>query len=231
MAEFTYTVVRRETRQKTVSLVVDPDDSITVVVPERVRDREIAEFVSAKSSWIRKKLEQNEKLRTLRPVRPLAAGTKILFRGQEYLLSVSHGKRAGARLVNDRLEVTLGGGAVAVEDALRSALKAWYIEQGRIAFPERVGFFAQAIGVHPGPVSVRWMRSRWGSCSNSGRLSLNGRLMLAPPAVLDYVIVHELCHLVELNHSPAFWRLVSDAMPGFRVHRHWLREHGSALLI
>ena len=231
MSEFTYTVVRRETRKKTVSLVVDRDDSITVIVPKRIQDREIAGFVSAKRKWIRKKLEQNEKLRALHPVRPLSTDAKVLFRGQEYTLLVENGKRADVRLLDNRLRVTLKGKVAATEDALRSSLKAWYIEQGRLVFPERVKLYAQTIGVRPGPVSVKWMRSRWGSCSNTGRLSLNGRLMLAPPLVLDYVVVHELCHLIELNHSAAFWNLVDAAMPGFRIHRKWLREHGRALLI
>ena len=89
---------------------------------------------------------------------------------------------------------------------------------------------AQALGVAFARIQVRDQRTRWGSCSSRGTLSFNWRLALAPHAVLDYVVVHELCHLREPNHSPRFWRLVESRRPGWREQRAWLREHGAELL-
>jgi len=89
---------------------------------------------------------------------------------------------------------------------------------------------AEALGVRYARIAIRGQRTRWGSCSSRGTLSFNWRLALAPPSVLDYVVVHELCHLREPNHSPRFWALVAERRPGWRADRDWLREHGEELL-
>ena len=89
---------------------------------------------------------------------------------------------------------------------------------------------AEALGVSYRRIEVRGQRTRWGSCSSRGTLSFNWRLVLAPLEVLDYVVVHELCHLREANHSPRFWRLVAERRPEWREQRGWLREHGAELL-
>ena len=89
---------------------------------------------------------------------------------------------------------------------------------------------AEALGVSYRRIDIRDQRTRWGSCSPRGTLSFNWRLSLAPLEVLDYVVVHELCHLREPNHSPRFWRLVTERRPGWRKQRAWLREHGPELL-
>ncbi len=100
----------------------------------------------------------------------------------------------------------------------------------RPALVAMVDEWAPRIGVSPARVVVRSQRSRWGSASHRGTISLNHRLALAPPAVAEYVVVHELCHLVHMDHSPAFWALVRKHLPGFEGQREWLRIHGAAIL-
>ena len=95
--------------------------------------------------------------------------------------------------------------------------------------PQRVAYYAGIVGVTYGRITIRSQKTRWGSCSSGGNLNFNCRLMKAPTSVLDYVIVHELCHRLEMNHSSRFWALVEQVMPDYRVHRKWLREHGSSL--
>ena len=102
-------------------------------------------------------------------------------------------------------------------------------DQARRVIPERVAYYARIVGVTYGRITIRNQKTRWGSCSSKGNLNFNCRLMKAPASVLDYVIVHELCHRLEMNHSPRFWALVEQVMPDYRVHRKWLREHGSSL--
>jgi predicted metal-dependent hydrolase len=106
--------------------------------------------------------------------------------------------------------------------------------EGRLAARELVGMVADGeapvLGVRYERIAIRDQRTRWGSCSPRGTLSFNWRLVLAPFDVLDYVVVHELCHLREPNHSPRFWRLVASRRPGWREQRRWLREHGAELL-
>ncbi len=103
-------------------------------------------------------------------------------------------------------------------------------EEARALFPLRAAHYAPLLGVEYGRVTVRGQHSRWGSCSARGSLSFNYLLLLAPPEVLDYVVVHELCHRREMNHSPRFWALVESQVPDWRERRAWLREHGQALM-
>jgi predicted metal-dependent hydrolase len=96
--------------------------------------------------------------------------------------------------------------------------------------PERVRFYAPVVGVTYGRITIRNQRTRWGSCSAKGNLNFNCLLMKAPPEVLDYVVVHELCHRLEMNHSPRFWAQVERVLPDYKVSRKWLREHGNELM-
>lgn len=97
--------------------------------------------------------------------------------------------------------------------------------------PEKVCYYARLMGVDYGRISIRKQRSRWGSCSREGNLNFNCLLMMAPPEVLDYVVVHELSHRLEMNHSARFWAQVEKVLPNYRVPRKWLKEHGSGLML
>lgn len=101
--------------------------------------------------------------------------------------------------------------------------------RAREVIPARASHFAPLAGVTYGNITIRSQKSRWGSCSSRGNLSFNCLLMLAPPEVLDYVVVHELCHRLEMNHSPRFWAEVERVLPDYRVRRKWLKEHGGTL--
>ncbi len=116
-------------------------------------------------------------------------------------------------------------------DSQRTALEKRYIEAAREYFPKRVTYFLPLTGGCFQRITIRDQKTRWGSCSARGTLSFNWRLMLAPPAVLDYVVVHELCHLTHMNHSAAFWALVESVCPDYRIHRKWLKEHGQELVL
>ncbi len=96
--------------------------------------------------------------------------------------------------------------------------------------PERVRYYAKIMNVQYGRITIRNQKTRWGSCSGKGNLNFNCLLMLAPENVLDYVVVHELCHLIEMNHSKAFWDQVERVMPDYKKYRQWLKEHGNELM-
>ena len=100
----------------------------------------------------------------------------------------------------------------------------------KMLLPKRVAMLAKKAGVTYGTIMVRCQKSRWGSCSSKGNLNFNCLLLLAPPDVMDYVIIHELCHRKEMNHSPEFWAEVARLMPDYEIHRAWLKEHGDRLL-
>lgn len=96
--------------------------------------------------------------------------------------------------------------------------------------PERVSFYARIIGVNYGRITIRNQRTRWGSCSSRGNLNFNCLLMLTPPEIIDYVIVHELCHRREMNHSPLFWREVEKVLPDYKRRRKWLKDNGERIM-
>ena len=111
----------------------------------------------------------------------------------------------------------------------RAGLEKRYRQAAREYIPKRADYFAQRIGVSYERIRIAEQKTRWGSCSSRGTLSFNWKLMLAPPKVLDYVVVHELCHRKEMNHSPRFWKLVEEIIPDYKEYRKWLKENGNTL--
>jgi predicted metal-dependent hydrolase len=114
-------------------------------------------------------------------------------------------------------------------DAVRMAIERWYRRQAHHVFAERAEHWNARFGYNYGRIAIRDQKSRWGSCSRQGNLNFNWRLLLAPLAVLDYIVIHELAHLKEGNHSPRFWALVAGQCPDYRDQRAWLRQHGPEL--
>ena len=111
----------------------------------------------------------------------------------------------------------------------RKALENRYRQAAKEYFPARVAYYEKIIGVTHNEIRIRDQKTRWGSCSSKGNLNFNWRLMLAPPRVLDYVVVHELCHRKEMNHSKAFWNAVEMVLPDYKELRKWLRDNGNSL--
>lgn len=110
-------------------------------------------------------------------------------------------------------------------------LEAPYRQAAKEYISKRADYFADQLGVTYNAITIRDQKTRWGSCSSKGNLSFNWRLILAPPKVLDYVVVHELCHRREMNHSPRFWALVESVMPDYKQHRKWLKDNGDKLTL
>ena len=104
-----------------------------------------------------------------------------------------------------------------------------YRRQAKQVFPERIHYYEPLLGVQASGIRIKDQKTRWGSCSSKGNINLNWRLILAPKEVMYYVIIHELCHLREMNHSQAFWKLVESICPDYRDHRQWLKDHGDQL--
>ena len=111
------------------------------------------------------------------------------------------------------------------------ALERRYRNAARAQLERRIAYYHRLTGGRYTSITIRDQKTRWGSCSSRGTLSFNYRLIFAPPAVLDYVVVHELCHLIHMNHSKDFWNMVGTIMPDYAVHKKWLREHGHELTL
>jgi predicted metal-dependent hydrolase len=215
--------VRESSRARVARLVAGPRRPLELVVPRRVTEAEIDRILDARRAWIS---EQAGRLREL-PNRPgalrlLRPGLAALA-GSYVAIEQTSGQRAVAGLRNGRL--TVGGGG----DRAGQAIARFYRREARARIESVARREAARLGVRFTAIAIRDQRTRWGSCSSAGSLSFSWRLLLAPPRVLEYVVVHELCHLREPNHSRRFWRLVESAMPGFGAYARWLDEHAYEL--
>lgn len=210
--------VRESRRARRMRLTVGPGRPPEVVVPARTGRRAVDEFLGANRRWLADKLAVSDRPRVL----PERCGS-VWLAGQPVPVRHEPAGRARAALSDGHLVVS-----GAHPDA-GAAVERWYRREARQRLGRAAEVHAPRLGVRFTALSVRDQRTRWGSCSRNGRLSFSWRLVLAPPFVLDYVVVHELCHVREFNHSRAFWRLVESARPDWRDAAGWLREHGHEL--
>lgn len=211
-------------------LRVLPGARVELVVPLRTPIPALEPLLQQRATWIAGALERIA-ARAAASRRP-AAGDTVLFQGQPYRLAVALGAAARVSVTRDdragTLAVTLPAAGPGAD--LAAGLEAWYRARAREALTPRVSARALELGVTFERLAVRDQRTRWGSCSARGNLNFSWRLILAPPPILDYLVVHELAHRVEANHGPRFWALVGRHCPAFREHRAWLRRHGPELM-
>jgi predicted metal-dependent hydrolase len=208
-------VLRRSKRAKRLSLRVSRlDGRVSLTLPLRLAEREALDFLHDRKDWLRKHLS------TVEAVRVVEIGTDVLFRGVRLPIVAGPVKRAVAR----------DGAMLAPDDGTAGTRVMAFLKlQARDALAEASDRYAAQVGKQYTRLSIRDTRSRWGSCSSQGVLMYSWRLIMAPPEVLDYVAAHEVAHLVEMNHSQAFWDVVADIFPNHLGCRKWLRENGDQL--
>lgn len=208
--------LRRSARARRISLRVSGlDGQVTLTVPHGVSEAEALGFARTKADWLRGHLAARPDLVTVGP------GALLPIEGAERRIELGAG-----RLVVLGAEVARVPGP---EEVLARRLEAWLKARARDRLAVASDHYAGLLGRQFSRLTLRDTRSRWGSCSSRGALSYSWRLILAPPAVLDYVAAHEVAHLAEMNHSPAFWALVARLCPNYRVPRGWLRREGAGL--
>ncbi len=224
--------VRESPRTRTSRIVIGHDRRVEIVVPRRVTYAAIDRMLEDARLWIEKKTSGTAAARQL-PQLGLAQPGVVWLDLEPIPVEIIRTMALDsgpvrARLQNGRLvvgELPLS----APDDEVAGAIERWYRHEARRLVTESVGRNAALLKLEHGTIAIRDQRTRWGSCSRRGTLSFNWRLAIAPRAVREYVVIHELCHLRELNHSKAFWRLVDEAMPGWKEHKRWLDDHGFEL--
>jgi len=219
-----YTTVRSAKRKK-LTITVERDSSIVVHAPAHATDEAIDRVVQAKRQWLYEKLNEAPKYqaRPHAPGKEVVNGESALYLGQEYPITLS---------VVEAKEVIFERGFVvpALDQAqARKSLRDWYGQQAKGVILPRVSRFANELGVHVAQTSIVDDKLRWGACTAKGNIRLNWRLIKAPMPVIDYVVVHELAHLLEANHTPNFWSIVRAKVPGAEKSKAWLRAHGQLL--
>lgn len=179
-------------------------------------------------TWIKAQAENQAALRERRYV----DGAELLYFGETITLHLrDDGEAARCSLRDSRLEVVLPRNLHANQRLLRNVIEGFYRRQANCYLAARTWDLARLHGFSYNQVRIKNQKTRWGSCSAKRNINLNLRLMMAPEAAIDYVIIHELCHLRELNHSEAFWALVESYCPDFRHWKAWFKEHGPRLIL
>jgi hypothetical protein len=219
--ELDYRVIYSD--RKTISIAVERDRSVVVRAPLGTSEDKIRQTVEAKKLWLYEKINHVQKYPSRQTRKEFVTGETLMYLGRYYRLEITDDDEPGVRF-QSRFYISRKHQARAAK-----LLRVWYMERARAKLTPRIRAFAESMGVAHRQILVSDLKYRWGSCTPKGNLNFNWRIVKAPMFVIDYLIVHELAHLLEPNHSPEFWNIVAVQTPRYEVARTWLREHGAEL--
>ncbi len=217
------------TDRKTTDIVIERNGVVTVRPPKGFSPEQVDAVVESKRMWIYKNLAQWRDLNATAVVREWVNGESFLYLGRSYRLALVAEQDADLKLKEGRfcLKRTLveqGG-----ESAAKKAFEAFYCAKGEDRLRRRTDYFAPKTGVNPTGIKVKDLGYRWASCTKNNALHFHWKCMMAPAKIIDYMVVHELCHMHHRNHTDAFWNEVDKVMPDYRERKMWLKKHGAGL--
>lgn len=215
-------------RRKTIQIMILPPESITIKAPYGYSHGELKGLIERKRDWIKKKLDFYEYHNIKGIDRRYISGEKLPLLGCEYTLSVIEDSRSKPSVVveNDKLIVTAPSNDTVL---IRGVLESFYRVKAKEIILKLSLKYESLIGLKPNMIRVKKQKKRWGSCSSKGNLNFNLKLAMAPIEVIDYVVLHEFCHLIHMNHSKDFWNLVEGYMPDYKNRKEWLKINGHSL--
>jgi len=212
--------------RRSIGITVDRDGSLIVNAPNDCDEAELAAFAHEKRMWVYKKLAEKDLLLSHRPKRAFVSGEGFAYLGRSHRLLLIDGREQPVKLERGRLvmrrDVAMGGGG-------SKAVVDWYRARALRWLPRRVEPWARRMGVRPGDIDVRDLGYRWGSLGKRDHVNFHWATIQLPPTLVDYVIVHEMAHVHEPNHTPEFWRRVERALPTFQTSKLELARVGSGL--
>lgn len=222
--ELSYTIKRSEKRRK-LTITVERDSTVVVHAPAKVGDEKIRELVESKRHWIYEKVRHHQKYedRPHPPGKELVNGESAYYLGRQYQIDIV---KSGAEEIEFANRFFIPEAKTVNKVAV---LREWYMERAHVKILPRVQRFARQLGVEYKKAKIVDNRFRWGSCTVKDNVNFNWRLIKAPMFVVDYVIVHELAHLIEANHTPRFWNIVRTHHPKMEAAKNWLKENGQLL--
>lgn len=217
----------RTTRRKTARIQVHAG-VVSIIVPDTYPNNKVDTLIDRRTRWIKEKLLVQHQWLPLKQ-KEFISGECFCYLGRYYRLKVeSNAEEESVKLINGRLLVkTKSKQAHDIRDALIS----WYKDHAEKKLQAKVKRYSKLMNVAPASMNIRDYRARWGSCSSKGNIQFNWKIIIAPNSAVDYVVVHELCHLAEHNHSANFWKLVKAVMPDYEKQRQWLRENSHLLTV
>ncbi|WP_299200481.1 SprT family zinc-dependent metalloprotease [uncultured Amphritea sp.] len=213
--------VRESTRRKTLQLTVERDSSLSLSSPVGVSADVLESFVRSKQLWVYKKLAEKALMNKQVRHKKYVQGEGFLYLGRHHRLNLVDLQTEPLKWVNGRFHLH----SEALPEARKHFIR-WYSGRGKKWLWQRVQDFAQRLEVNPSGINVQDLGYRWGSCGKGGRLYFHWKTILLPARIAEYVVVHELVHLHEPNHSAEFWLRLERAMPDYEERKQWLAEHG-----
>lgn len=221
------TIIRTK-RKKTASIKIK--NGITLVsVPKLTPESEIKSLLINKRNWIEKQHSIHKQAAVL-TFRNYVEGEFFNFRGKPRCLSFQTTQYTGSKIFNDQLLISPIANNFSSEH-IKKLISKLFKESAEQYLKERTEYYAKKMALYPSNIQVKRYKSRWGSCSINGQVSYNWLIIIAPDPIIDYIVIHELCHLIEYNHSPSFWKLVEQFSPCYKKHRNWLQENRLLLVI
>lgn len=212
--------------RKTIALIVNQQGQLIVRAPKRVSSQRIWAFIEEKQDWITQKQAAAREKQSRTQGHTFAPGEIFLYLGEAYPLEIVPAARPALSLTNGAFRLANSAAPRAAD-----AFTRWYRQQARDVLEQRVRVLAERYQLKFEKLRISGAKTRWGSCSSLGTLSFTWRLVMAPLPVIDYVVIHELAHLVEKNHSSRFWDQVAVMMPDYAVKRRWLKENAARLIL
>ena len=228
--EFPIEVIRTD-RKKSASIKI-VGGQVQVVVPKNLSDKRLQELIRKKIPWIRERFRIQSEVIPVK-LKEYVSGDSFTYLGRNYRLKLTPNGSDEIKLKGGRLELGVIKDSADHQgySSIKEKLILWYRNHAEQRLKEKTRRYAKILGVEPKSVSVKDYKSRWGSCSIHGDISYNWRVIIAPHRIVDYVVVHELCHLKHPNHSPAYWKSVKREISDYEISRQWLKEHGWELVV
>ncbi|MEN6373412.1 MAG: SprT family zinc-dependent metalloprotease [Smithella sp.] len=226
---FSYILKRSRKRRKTISLQITERSDIIIQAPYFTPVKEINSFIEQKHDWIQKTIQQQKEQKRITGEKLYVSGEFFYFLGTPYPLEVFFQQKMPAGLVfwNNRFYLNCEDGL----ETRKNYFIQWYKTKAGEYLAGQVENVGRRLQLLPRSIRITSARTRWGSCSPENNLAFSFRLIMAPQNVVDYVIMHELMHIREKNHSMRFWKLLEAVMPEYKIHRRWLRENGHKFIL
>lgn len=222
--------IARSPRRRSISIEIRKAQ-VVVRAPMGVAQTVLLDFLQQKAAWVKTKIgEQQQALANVPEPRRYTQGTQLPFMDEVLTLVIGRGSRAAVARQGQHLHLLLSTRArVSDETQIRQLLSRWYQQQALAILARKTAELTRALGLVCTQVSVKATRSKWGHCTSRGAIQYNWQILLAPEAIVDYLVAHEVSHLRHHNHSADFWALVASVCPRFKVDRAWLKAQGAHL--
>jgi hypothetical protein len=217
----------RSSKRKTSAIKIQKG-KVFVMVPERLGITIIESLITEKSRWIKEKLAIQKEIIAIKP-KEFVSGEAFFCLGISHPLKIESGLYPAIQLHQDELVVSVRDKTADNAQAIKQLLIKWFKQKSEVSLKDKTEHYSKIIGVNPSSVTIKSFKARWGSCSVTAGIQYNWKIIIAPDRIVDYVVIHELCHILHHNHSPAFWKTVERYCHDYRDCSAWLKINGARL--